>query len=71
MSEYRISNKECRVSKDEKDFNLEDRLIDFAVRIIQFTESLPKTKAGKHIPDNSIDDVFPTNYMIDNPYYPC
>ena len=37
------------MSKDEKDFNLEDRLIDFAVRIIQLAESLPKTKAGKHI----------------------
>ena len=37
------------MSNDEKDFNLEDRLIDFAVRIIQLAESLPKTKAGKHI----------------------
>ena len=37
------------MSNDEKDFNLEDRLIDFAVRIIQSAESLPKTKAGKHI----------------------
>ena len=36
------------MSKD-KDFDLEDRLIDFAVRIIQLTESLPKTKAGRHI----------------------
>ena len=33
----------------EKDFDLEDRLIDFAVRTIQLTESLPKTKAGRHI----------------------
>ena len=33
----------------EKDFDLEDRLIDFAVRTIQLTESLPKAKAGRHI----------------------
>ena len=59
------------MSNENKDFNLEDRLIEFAVRIIQLAESLPKTKAGKHIPDNSFDNVFPTNYMIDNPYYPC
>ena len=29
--------------------NLEDRLIDFAVRIIRTAESLPKTKTGQHI----------------------
>ena len=28
---------------------LEDRLVDFAVRIISVVESLPDTKAGKHI----------------------
>jgi four helix bundle protein len=43
-----MSNKEYPMPKD-KDFDLEDRLIDFAVRIIQLTESIPKTKAGKHI----------------------
>ncbi len=37
------------MSRRDKDFDLEDRLIDFAVRIIQLTESLPKTKVGKHI----------------------
>lgn len=30
-------------------YDLEDRLIDFAVRIIRTAESLPKTKTGKHI----------------------
>jgi four helix bundle protein len=35
--------------KDSKDYNLEDRLIDFAVRIIRTAESLPKTKVGQHI----------------------
>ncbi|MBT8352353.1 MAG: four helix bundle protein [Deltaproteobacteria bacterium] len=33
----------------EKNYDLEDRLIDFAVRIIQVAETLPKTRVGKHI----------------------
>ena len=37
------------MSKDRRKFDLEGRLIDFAVRIIRITESLPKTKVGKHI----------------------
>ncbi len=37
------------MSKDDKTFDLEDRLIDFAVRIIRIAESLPKTKVGNHI----------------------
>ena len=37
------------MSKDKRTFDLEDRLIDFAVQIIYFAESLPKTKVGKHI----------------------
>lgn len=32
-----------------KDYDLEDRLIDFAVLIIQLAESLPNTRAGRHI----------------------
>ena len=32
-----------------KDYDLEDRLIEFAVRIIQLAESLPSTRAGRHI----------------------
>ena len=34
---------------DEKTFDLEDRLINFAVRIIRTAESLPKSKIGNHI----------------------
>jgi four helix bundle protein len=30
-------------------FDLEERLIDFAVRIIRIAESLPKTKVGNHV----------------------
>jgi len=37
------------MSKGDKVFDLEDRLIDFAVRIIQVATSLPKTKVGNHI----------------------
>ena len=37
------------MSKDSRIFDLEERLIDFAVRIIRTSESLPKTKAGNHI----------------------
>ena len=37
------------MSKDKRTFDLQERLIDFAVRIIQTAESLPKTKVGNHI----------------------
>ena len=37
------------MSKEKDEFDLEARLIDFAVRIIKLAESLPKTKIGKHI----------------------
>jgi len=36
------------MSKERK-FDIEERLIDFAIRIIRTAESLPKTKAGNHI----------------------
>lgn len=35
--------------KNTKDYDLEERLIDFAVRIIRLADSLPRTSAGKHI----------------------
>lgn len=34
---------------DERANQLEERLIDFAVRVIAVVEALPDTKAGKHI----------------------
>jgi len=37
------------MSKDKRIFDLEERFIDFAVRIIRTAESLPKTRAGNHI----------------------
>jgi len=33
----------------ENKFDLQDRLIDFAVRIIKVAESLPNTKIGNHV----------------------
>ena len=37
------------MSNEDKKFDLEDRLIDFAVRIIKVTRSLPNTEIGKHV----------------------
>ena len=37
------------MSKVLRKFDLEERLIDFAVRIIHTADSLPKTKIGNHI----------------------
>ena len=33
----------------QRDFDLADRLIDFAVRVIRLAEALPKTPVGNHI----------------------
>ena len=33
----------------EREYDLQDRFIDFAVRIIKLSEALPETKAGKHV----------------------
>ena len=35
--------------KKYKIFDLEERLIEFAVRIIKLTEALPETKIGNHV----------------------
>ena len=32
-----------------KKYDIKDRLIDYAVRVIKLSEALPETKAGKHI----------------------
>lgn len=36
------------MSKDRNQFDLEDRLIEFAVRVIQLAKALPKSNVGKH-----------------------
>ncbi len=55
-SECPMSNVQYPMSKagqgplvKEGGYDLEDRLIDFAVRIIRLTEALPNTKAGTHV----------------------
>ena len=42
------------MSKERDKFDLEERLIEFAVRVIRTAESLPKTKTGNHIPGQLI-----------------
>jgi four helix bundle protein len=37
------------MTKEPRIFDLEDRLIEFGVRIIRLAEALPKTKVGNHI----------------------
>ena len=37
------------MSKESRIFDLEERLIDFAVQIIRTAESLPQTKVGNHV----------------------
>ena len=45
---YPISNTQYPMTK-ERQYDLEDRLIDYAVRIIRLSEALPATKAGRHV----------------------
>ncbi len=37
------------MSKEGRTYDLEERLIEFGVRIILLAEALPKTRAGNHI----------------------
>ena len=46
MKNKRIMNSEV---KEEKKYDLEDRLIDFAVSIIRLVEGLPNTKSANHL----------------------
>ena len=43
-----LADSEYGVSRDRR-YDLEDRLLDFAVDVVQLTESLPNTRAGNHI----------------------
>jgi four helix bundle protein len=33
----------------EREYDLQDRLVKYAIRIVRLSESLPDTKAGKHV----------------------
>jgi four helix bundle protein len=39
---------EYPMPKERNSFDLEDRLIEFAVRVIELSEALPKSNVGKH-----------------------
>jgi len=52
-----------------KAFDLENRLIAFAVRVIRVAEALPKTSTGNHVrnqkPESSLDPLtIETNELI-------
>ena len=47
-TEYSISNIQYSMMK-EGGFDLKNRLIDYAVRIVRLSEALPATKAGAHV----------------------
>lgn len=48
-----MSNNERRMTnrgeKGSRQYDLEERLIDFAVRILDLVEALPRTRTGSHI----------------------
>ena len=44
-----MSEKEKNRENSQRKFDLKDRLIDHAVRIIKISEQLPDTKAGKNV----------------------
>jgi len=43
-----MRNSQYSMNKDIT-YDLQDRLIDYSVRIIKISEALPDTKAGKHV----------------------
>jgi len=51
--ERRTSNVQHRILKDKKmkkqTYDLEERLLEYSVRIIKIVEQLPNTKAGNHV----------------------
>ena len=44
-----MSEKGKNKENNLKKFDLQERFIDYAVRIINVSEQLPETKAGRHI----------------------
>jgi four helix bundle protein len=47
VSELRNSNYGAK--RNGRHYDLEDRLLDFAVSVVELTESFPSTRAGNHI----------------------
>ena len=46
--QYPTANKEYPMTKG-REYDRQDRLVDYAVRIIKLSEALPETKARKHV----------------------
>src|SRR6267378_7334293 len=44
-----LRNANYGATRDVRRYDLEDRLLDFAVNVVELTESLPSTRAGNHI----------------------
>jgi hypothetical protein len=42
---------ENRATPREKPYDLEDRLLEYAVRVIRLVDALPATRAGRHVAD--------------------
>jgi len=49
MFKSNVQLKKEKEMSEKREYNLQERLIDYAVRIIKLSEALPDTKAGKHI----------------------
>lgn len=48
MSKFEVEETD-KVVNEEKKYDLQDRLVDFAVRIIKVVESLPDSRAGRQV----------------------
>ncbi len=44
-----VSNSNDVINVDNSGFDLEERLLQFAVRIVRLAEALPKSSAGSHV----------------------
>ena len=50
MSNFEVNRRKVGFAVEQNStFDLEERLVDFAVRIISVVESLPDSKAGRHV----------------------
>jgi four helix bundle protein len=48
-TDYSVEDREQAERVEDKVFDLEDRLLDYAAAIIRLVEELPKTRAGNHV----------------------
>ena len=49
MLNAQIPSRNWEYVAERREYDLQDRLVDFAVRIISVVEALPNTRAGNHI----------------------